>query len=389
MKKKICVFLGSRANYSSLKPIMREIKNDEELELILFAGASALLDKYGEVAETVANDGFKIDEYIYMQVEGGGLATMAKSTGLGLIEIPGLLFKHKPDYTFIVGDRHEMLSMAVASALMNIPIAHSMGGEITGTIDESIRHAITKLAHLHFAANEKAKENIIRLGENPEHVFNFGCPRNDYVKEVAEKFMDKEVNDFLHKEGVGAQFNLNGRFMLISQHPVTTEFGSGEAHIMETLHAVKSVNQEYEMPVIVLWPNADAGGDDVSRGIRKFRENNRELPFRYIKNLPLEIYIQLMKRVTCLVGNSSSGIREGALLGTPVVNVGSRQQGRDQAANVTNTEHDHDQIAIAIKKHLANGRYEPNYLYGDGNASQKIVNTLKTVQVSPQKRLCY
>jgi len=389
MTRKICVFLGSRANYSSLKPIMRKIVADPDLELVLFAGASALLDKYGDVSEFVGKDGFNIDEYIYMQVEGGNLATMAKSTGLGLVEIPGLLYKYKPDFTIVVGDRHEMLSMAIASAFMNIPIAHTMGGEVTGTIDESIRHSITKLAHLHFAANELAKANIIRMGENPEYVFNFGCPRNDYVKETAERDMANDVNNFLHQEGVGAQFDLSGRFLLVSQHPVTTEFGSGEEQIFATLNAVNSIYQNKKLPVLILWPNSDAGGDDVSRGIRKFRERHHDLPFRYIKNLPLDIYIQLLKHTSCLIGNSSSGIREGALLGTPVVNIGTRQQGRGHGINVINTGNSESEIEAAINKQLEHGHYESDPIYGDGNASAKIVNTLKTVQVDPQKKLWY
>jgi len=388
-KKKICVFLGSRANYSSLKPIMKKIQEDPELNLVLFVGASALLDKYGEVVELVKGDGFKIDEYIYMLVEGGNPTTMAKSTGLGLIEMPNLLYKHQPDMVLIVGDRHEMISMAIAASFMNIPVAHTMGGEISGTIDESIRHAITKLSHLHFPANEPAKKNIIKMGENPDYVFNVGCPRIDTIREILEKNYDSEVNKYLKFEGVGDDMALNGDFILVSQHPVTTEFGSGEDQINETLYALEEIQKKHNYPVIMLWPNADAGTDDISRGIRKFREHKHPNKFRFIKNFPFHIYIHMMNKTKCLVGNSSSGIREGSFIGTPVVNIGTRQMGRKQGGNAVNTGYKKNEIVKAIINQINNGKYKKSYAYGDGSASPKIVDIIKKIKVNPQKKLHY
>jgi len=388
-RKKICVFLGSRANYSSLKPIMKEIQKDPDLKLILFVGASALLDKYGEVAELVKQDGFKIDEYVYMLIEGENPTTMAKSTGLGLMELANLLHKHKPDFTLIIGDRHEMLAMAIASAFMNIPVAHTMGGEISGTIDESIRHAITKLAHIHFPANELAKQNIIKMGENPKMVFNFGCPRIDTVKAIIKNDYDEEINNLIRNDGVGDVFEINNNFILVSQHPVTTEFGNGETQINETLGALYEIQKEKNMPVIMLWPNADAGTDEISRGIRKFREKYSPKKFHLFKSLSLHIYIHLMNKTKCLVGNSSSGIREGAFIGTPVVNIGSRQVGRQYGKNVINVGYDKNEIKKAILKQIEHGKYESDPIYGDDNASKKIVKILKTIKVDIQKKLCY
>jgi UDP-hydrolysing UDP-N-acetyl-D-glucosamine 2-epimerase len=369
---------------------MKKIQNAPELDLILFVGASALLDKYGEVVELVKQDGFQVNEHIYMLIEGDKPATMAKSSGLGLIEMSSLLHKHKPDLTLIIGDRHEMISMAIASAFMNIPVAHTMGGEITGTIDESIRHAITKLSHIHFPANEQAKQNIIRMGEKAENVFNVGCPRIDTIKEILNENHDYEINKYLKFEGVGDDFIMNGGdFLLVSQHPVTSEYGSGETQIFETIHALKEIQERENLPVIMLWPNADAGTDDISRGIRKFREHENPQMFRFIKNLPLPIYVHLMKKTKCLVGNSSSGIREGAFIGTPVVNIGSRQKGRDKCKNVLDVDYDKNKIIDAILRQIKNGNYEESHIYGDGNASEKIVKILKEINVSPQKRLDY
>lgn len=389
LHKKICVFIGSRANYSSLKPIMREIKKDPDLDMVLFIGASALLDKYGDVSSLIEKDGFKIDEYIYMLIEGENPTTMAKSTGLGLVEMPNLLYKHKPDMTLIVGDRHEMLSMAIASAFMNIPVAHTMGGEISGTIDESIRHAITKLAHIHFPANEFAKSNIIKMGEDPNMVFNFGCPRMDIVREILNNDYADEINNLIKQDGVGDKFYVDGNFILVSQHPVTSEFGSGEKQINKTLTALYDVQDKTKIPIIMLWPNADAGSEDISRGIRKFRERAKPGNFHLFKNLPLHIYIHLMNKTKCLVGNSSSGIREGALIGTPVVNIGTRQEGRPHGKNVINVDYNDKEIKKAILRQLNHGKYDSYPIYGSGDASKKIVKTIKKTKINSQKKLCY
>lgn len=389
-KCKICVFLGSRANYSSLKPIMQEIKKDPELELILFVGASALLDKYGEVAKLVEKDGFKIDESIYMLVEGENPTTMARTVGLGLLEIPTLLHKYKPDFTLIIGDRFEMLSVTIASAFMNIPVAHTMGGEISGTIDESVRHAITKLAHIHFVANEQARQRVIKMGENPKYVFNFGCPRIDIVKEIIQNNFDDEVNEMIKREGVGDVFDIkNRKFLLVSQYPVTTEFGSGEKQITETLLALYEIEKEKNIPIIMLWPNADAGSDEISTGIRKFREEYQLPNFHLFKNLPLHLFIHLMRKTNCMVGNSSAGIREGAFIGTPVVNIGTREANRERGENVIDVDYNKNEIKKAILKQIENGKYSSDPLYGGGNASKKIVEILKTIKVSPQKKLYY
>jgi UDP-hydrolysing UDP-N-acetyl-D-glucosamine 2-epimerase len=390
-KKKICIFLGSRANYSSLRPIMRKIQSDPDLELILFVGASALLDKFGEVVKLVKKDGFEVQEYIYMLVEGSNPTTMAKSTGLGLMEMANLLYKHNPDLVLIIGDRHEMLSMVIASAFMNIPVAHTMGGEISGTIDESIRHAITKFAHIHFPANEQARKNIIRMGEKEETVFNVGCPRMDAIKEIIENGSAKKIKSLMEKQGVGDTFEIKNEFLLISQHPVTSEFGKGEEQINKTLQAVKEIHDEQDIPIIVLWPNADAGSDEVARGIRKFRENNKNSlqKFHFFKNLPMNTYVHLLNNVSCLVGNSSSGIREGAFLGTPVVNIGSRQEGRQQGQNVLNVNCNKEEIKKTILKQIKHGRYDSDPVYGNGNTSQKIVDIIKNTKVDTQKKLNY
>ena len=383
-KRKICVVVGSRANYSSIKSAMRAIQNHPDVELQVVAAASALLDRYGSVVELVEKDGFTPAAYVYMLIEGETPLTMAKSTGLGLLELPTIFDQLKPGIVLTVGDRFETMSTALAAAYMNIPLAHTMGGEVSGTIDESIRHAVTKFAHIHFPACSEARDRIIRLGEWPEDVYLVGCPRIDLVAEVIKKGNNRLGPD-LFDSGVGGRFDLEQPFLLVSQHSVTTEYGAGLQQITETLMAVQAVG----LAAIVMWPNADAGADDIAGGIRKFREHHDESRMHFFKNLPTEVYIELMGRTACLVGNSSSGIREGAFIGTPVVNIGTRQDGRQRGRNVVDVDYDREAIADAVTYQMRNGRYERVTIYGDGHAGERIADVLSRCKVCIQKRITY
>lgn len=382
-QKKICVVIGSRANYSSIKSALTAIQSHPDLELQLVAGASALLDRYGAVVNIIERDGFPITARVHMLIEGETPTTMAKSTGLGLLELPTIFEQISPDFVLTVGDRFETMATTLAAAYMNIPVAHTMGGEVSGTIDESIRHAVTKFAHLHFPASKAARDRIIRLGEPPETVHCVGCPRIDLVAEILGA--RASGLEGLFTEGVGESLDLTKPFLLVSQHPVTTEYGEGEADILETLEAVKEV----AVQAIVLWPNADAGSDDIARGIRKWRERGMDKGFHFFKNLPVETYIRLMKMTVCLVGNSSSGVREGAFIGTPTVNIGSRQAGRERGTNVVDAPHDRKAIAAAIRQQTGHGPYPSSTVYGDGNAGERIAGILSTAKVNVQKRITF
>jgi UDP-hydrolysing UDP-N-acetyl-D-glucosamine 2-epimerase len=381
--KRVCVVVGSRANYSSIKSAMHAIRAHPELELQLVVGASALLDRYGTVLDVIERDGFEPDERVFMLIEGETPGTMAKSTGLGLLELPTAFDRLRPDVVITVGDRFETMATALAATYMNIPLAHTMGGEVSGNIDESIRHAVTKFAHLHFPACADAAERIIRMGEEPERVHVVGCPRMDLVAQVLEQRRDG-LSD-LFAVGVGGTFDLDRPFLLVSQHPVTTEYGDGERQIDETLRAV----QELGLPAIVLWPNADAGSEQIARGIRKFREHEDDSSLHFFKNLPTNDYIRLMAKTTCLVGNSSSAIREGSFIGTPAVNVGRRQQGRQRGSNVLDVDYDRSEIADAVREQVEHGPYGHEPIYGDGRAGERIADVLARVDVDIQKRMSY
>lgn len=383
--RKIAVFVGSRANYSSIKSVMRAVQNHPDLELQLIVGASALLDRYGAVVEIIRADGFSPQASLNMMIEGETLATMAQSTGLGLLNLPNIFEQLAPDIVITVGDRFETMATAIAAAYMNIPLAHTMGGEVTGTIDESIRHAITKLAHLHFPANEDAAQRIIKMGEDPRFVFTVGCPRIDIVREIIEEDDGLPMRDFIEREGVGGEINLNEPFLLVSQHPVTTEYGQNEAQINATLGAL----QRLKLPTIMMWPNNDAGSEDIARGIRKFREHNPHEYVRFYKNFPVETFIRLMNRADVMIGNSSAAIREGAFIGVPAVNVGTRQTRRQHGDNIINVGYDSDQIAEAIQAQRAHGRYTSDHLYGQGDAGARIADILATCPLQIQKQITY
>ncbi len=381
-KKKVCVVVASRANYGRIKSALQAIKEHPYLELQLIVGASALLYRFGQVVDVIQKDGFDVSARIYSIIEGENLTTMAKSTGLGIIELATLFENLQPDIVLTVADRFETMATAVAASYMNIPVAHTQGGEVTGSIDESVRHAITKLSHLHFVATEKSRDRVIRMGEIPERVFNTGCPAIDAIVNVNLSLPE----DFFEKYGgVGRPIDLARPYLVVLQHPVTTEFGSGFEQINETLEAVKKIGTQ----TVWLWPNVDAGSDDISKGLRMFRERHRDLPLHFFRNFGVEDYARLIANCACLIGNSSSGIREGAFLGTPVVNIGTRQNKRERSNNVLDVPYNRDPIFSSVSKQLEHGRFDSVALFGDGTSGTKIAELLATVDVSVQKSITY
>lgn len=382
--RKICFVILSRANYGSIKSVIQEFKKDKSFKISIIVGASSIVDKYGSVADLIKKDGFKIDCFIESSIEKTTPSSMVKTVGMILIELPAALEKIRPDLVFTIGDRYETISTAIASSYMNIPIAHTMGGEITGTIDELVRHSITKLSHLHFAATKKARKIIISLGEDKKNVFYVGCPRLDLIRkyQINKKILLKEVNS----EGVGVKINYNDQFLIVLQHPVTTEYLSNLDYMKETLDAIREV----DCKKIIMWPNADADSDNISKLIRIYREKGFLKDCRFIKNLKAETYMKLLNYSCCIVGNSSSAIREGSFIGIPAVNVGTRQNLREKGKNVIDTKNSKKQILLAINKQIKKNKYKSDNLYGNGYAGKKIVKIVKSIQkLNHQKTLIY
>ena len=385
MTRKVCIAVHSRANYGRIKTVMREIDRHPLLELQLIVGSSALLTRFGSAINNIRADGFKELATVSSIIEGENPTTMAKSTGLAIIELATHFENLKPDIVLTVADRFETLATAIASSYMNIPLAHTQGGEVTGSIDESVRHAITKLAHIHFPATERAKDFILRLGEDPSSVYLTGCPAIDLVAESDLK-LDPDI--FKKYGGVGEEIDPDKDFIVVLQHPITTEYGEGFSQINQTLSAVFK-HAKKGMQIIWLWPNVDAGSDDVSKGIRSFREKNNTINMRFYRNFSPEDYICLLANAKCIVGNSSSGLRECAFLGTPCVNIGSRQEGREKSDNVIDVNHDSNNIYEAIHYQIKHGKYKKSNIVGDGKSGKKIANYLATCKTNIQKKIHY
>jgi UDP-hydrolysing UDP-N-acetyl-D-glucosamine 2-epimerase len=378
--RKICIIVNSRANYGRIKTVLQALKDDPNVQLQIIVGASAVLERFGNVSKIISNDGFKIDSMLYSVVEGENPTTMAKSTGLAIIELSTIFENLKPDVVLTVADRYETLATAIASSYMNIPLAHTQGGEVTGSIDESVRHAITKLAHLHFPATKLSEQNLLKLGEDPSTIYMTGCPAMDIV---ARQDLTLEDDFFLKYKGVGPNLDPQKPYLVVLQHPVTTEYGQGFSQIKETIKAVQEIN----IQTVWLWPNIDAGSDEVSKGIRIFRERENPSNIHFYKNFSPEDYIKLIGNCICQVGNSSSALREGSFLGVPVVNIGTRQNNRECGENVIHVDHDFQNIKNAINYQIKHSKYDSSKIFGDGNSGKKIAKILAKAEFKIQKKL--
>ena len=383
-KRKICVVVTARPSYARVKTVLKEIKKRHDLKLQLVVAASALLERFGPVVDVIRKDGFEVDAVVHMVVEGENLITSAKSTGLGILELSSVFARLEPDVVLSIADRYETIATAIAATYSNIPVAHVQGGEVTGSIDEKVRHAVTKLADIHFVSNSSSASRVIKMGEDPQKVFITGCPSIDLAAEVLRE-ADTNIDVFERYNGVGHHFDPDQGYIVVMQHPVTTEYNGALQQVEETLLAVKHLN----IPTFWFWPNIDAGSDKISKAIRYFRET-QDIPHVYFfKNLAPEDFLRLLKCSRALVGNSSVGIRESAYLGVPVVNIGDRQIGRDRASNVIDVGYENQLVVDAVNKQLKKGSYETDNLYGGGDAGIRIANILATVELTVAKRITY
>jgi UDP-hydrolysing UDP-N-acetyl-D-glucosamine 2-epimerase len=385
MIRKVCVVVTARPSYSRIRSVLEAIREHPGLELQLVVAASALLDRYGNAHRIIEEEGFHIDRRVYMIMEGENLVTSAKSTGFGLAELATVFDNLRPDAVVTVADRFETLATAVSASYLNIPLVHVQGGEVTGSIDEKVRHAVTKLADLHFVATEKAAERVIRMGEQPERVFVTGCPSIDVVNRALSSPAIPRDHLFEKYGGVGEALDLSKGYIVVLQHPVTTEHDESRRHVAETLHAVV----DSDLPAIWFWPNVDAGSDGTSKGIRSFRETHTLPRIHFFKNLPPEDFLRLVNDSLCIVGNSSVGIRECSHMGVPTINIGSRQQGRERGANTIDVTYERSAILAAIQRAVKGGRCKRDPLYGDGNSGARIADLLAEAHLTIEKRLAY
>lgn len=386
IRRKVMVMTASRADYSRYRSILFAIKKTANLELQLVVAGAHLLERFGNSVRDIENDGFKIQEKIFQNLEGENLVTMTKSTGYTIVELASTIDRLKPDIALVMGDRFEALAFATAAALMNVQIAHVQGGEVTGTIDESLRHAITKLSHFHFPSTMESAERITRMGENPDNIYDVGCPAVDTLLSFEVGTRIDAFESLIPFIKIPKRPKVEEPYLLVLFHPVTTEYESVQDQIKQVLYAIS----ESGIQTIMLWPNLDAGSDEISIGIRHYLAKSPIDNLFMFKHFSMQVFAQLMAHADCMVGNSSAGIREACYFGTPVLDIGSRQQGRERSANVIWSSVDKDAILMGIKKQINHGRYDKEYLYGRGNAGTRIAEVLVKVEFeTAQKQIFY
>ncbi|MDP3646176.1 MAG: UDP-N-acetylglucosamine 2-epimerase [bacterium] len=383
-RRKICFVLTSKIHYARSKFILYELKKLPSVELQIVIAGSAILKDHGDIETPLVRDGFEISAKITMTVQGGGTVAMAKTTGLGIIEFASVFENLNPDLVVLRGDRFEVLSAAVAAAYMNKTIAHIEGGDVSGNIDESVRHAITKLAHLHFVSNEVSRKRVIAMGENPDCVWNVGASDVELANLVIHgAFKEPLSNDAFNEIGEGASVDIAKPFLIVMQHPVTSELEANYENMIETIEAVHAL----AIPSIFFWSNTDAGQETLRQAIADSRERGllREHG-RFISFIEPAAFLSLLYQCACLVGNSSSGIKECSYLGVPVVNIGTRQGGRMRDAHVLDVGYNKDEIKRAIESQLSHGRYPKSTMYHKKDTSKTVARMLVKSRLHTQKR---
>ncbi len=385
-KIKICIVINNRANYARVKSLLYEIKKSKNFELKILLGASAVLSRFGELDKILKKDGFNKLEKIFSIVEGENLTTMAKSTGLSLIEFTTFFQKINPNGVIVIADRFENLSVAIAASYLNIPLIHIQGGEVTGSIDEKVRHSITKLSDIHFVATKRSRDFLCKMGENKANVYLTGCPSIDVAHRAKSKL---PKNFFIYNKGVGNYPNYKEKYITVMYHPETTKYNYIKNQIKQLIDAIIKIR---DLKIVWLWPNIDAGSDIISKQLRILREKKLINNISFFKNFSPEDYIKLIYNCECLVGNSSSGIRESSFLPTPSVNIGFRQKNRERGFNVIDVGYDKDEIYNAINYQINKKKIKKSYLYGDGFSHKRIIKILNRIfkkKVSVEKELNY
>ncbi len=378
--RRVCIVVSARASYSRVRTALLEIQAHPALDLHVVAVASALLDRYGGALHLMEEDGLQVAARASTVLDGHDPTTMATSTGLALLKLVTILENLRPDVVVTIADRYETLATATAAAYMNIPLVHLQGGEVTGSVDEKVRHAVTKLANLHLVSTPQAAQRVIAMGEDPRSVFVTGCPSIDLAVEASSR-SDVAALEIIDDNGHPCHLDLSGDYVVVLQHPVTTEYTSSRWQILETLHAVRASG----LPAVVCRPNEDAGSEGINSGIHAFRTDCGVDRFVYLDSLRPVIFLQLLKGSRCLLGNSSVGIRECSFMGVPVVNVGSRQSNRERGANVLDVPHDRKAIVEALRHQLESEPYASNTLYGTGCAGEKIAAILAEAPLNIEK----
>jgi GDP/UDP-N,N'-diacetylbacillosamine 2-epimerase (hydrolysing) len=381
MKRKILYVSGTRADYGLMRSVLAQINHHPAMELHIIATGMHLMPEFGDTLNEIKKDGYAC-HIVHATYRKDTKESMAFFVGKFICECVGLVSDIRPDIILVLGDRGEMLGAAIIGAYLGIPVVHIHGGEVTSTADEFARHAITKLSHIHLPATKESAERIIKMGEDPNHVFVVGAPGLDQVLQV----QSESIKDIMDRYTIDPSIPL----ILVLQHPVPLEPGDPAFQMDQTLKAVCSLDNQ----VMVIYPNSDAGGRAMIDVIKKYESDKNIRTFQSIDHVD---FLHLLKISSVIVGNSSSGILEAPSFGVPAVNVGNRQKGRQKGKNVIDTGYDTREIVSAIDRALHDEAFKRKVKtaknpYGDGTSSKKIVGILEKIEINPdllQKRMMY
>lgn len=360
---RVAVIITARPSYAKLKTVIAAlVARGADVQII--ACASALLERYGYVRGVIAKDFPQLEiTDCWSTYEGANLVTSAKETGALLTELAGVLTSLRTDYGLVCADRHEVLAAAQACSYLQIPLIHLQGGERSGSVDDKVRDAITQLADIHCVSTRQAQMRVYALTGNSESVIWTGCPSIDLAKQALSEppVTAEELG------GAGKPMNLAQSFVVVLQHPVTSEAAQAYQQMGQTLDVALTC----AVQVLCFWPGEDAGADAMSKAIRERHDG-----LHTIRSLPPVRFLRLLTHAECLIGNSSAGIREAGWLGVPAVNIGSRQTGRERGRNVVDVGHDAAAIRAAIQQQIEHGRYKGSDLYGKGDAGERIAEVI-------------
>ena len=374
---KITAFTGTRADYPRIKSLLSKLDKDKKYDLKIVVTGSHLLKSSGYTIKDIIDDGFKVDKKVKMFLEplDDSLAGNAQSFARCALGITKIIKSLKPNIALVTVDRVETLAIASVCALMNVPIIHVQGGEISGTIDESIRHAVTKLSHFHFVATKLSKKRVIQMGENPKNVFHTGCPYTDILMEEKKKNKTIKIKNL----------DIKQRFCIFTMHSVTTNLNEAKILFKDVCEAIKFISEEFL--IYAFLPNTDPGCNLILENLKGLKN------IFLIKNLKSSEFIYLMKKAEFMIGNSSSGIREAATFKLPVINIGSRQNGREKSTNVVDCGFSKTEILKKVNLVTQNKKFKNKLkycrnIYGDGKVAQrclKIIDNLDLKNVIEKK----
>jgi UDP-hydrolysing UDP-N-acetyl-D-glucosamine 2-epimerase len=361
----ICVALTNRTNYSKLKTVLFELRQYKNIRCRIVLSSTILLDRFGGGYQDLLRDGFEIDKQIDCALMNDSHEAMAKTVGLSVIEHATYFQWRKPDLLIIVGDRFDMLAPAVAASIMNIPIAHIQGGELSGTIDNVIRDVITRFASHHFVATEQSALNLIKYGVSQERIFDYGCPAVEYISQIdVGKQFDKARLGKTFKQHI--DIGVDEQYFLVIIHPDTTN--RNDINMDAVMDSVVS----FGLKAFIFYPNVDAHNSEIISSISKHKTNSK---LYMIRHMPLEGFIHTMAHSACMISNSSSGIREAASFGVPVINIGHRQVDRERNQNVIDIEGSYEELKASIRKYMGH-RFKKQNIYFKPNCAQQIAEKI-------------